>query len=443
MKHKQRSLRKTLITLPFFLQLSVLFIFLLLLMSYALHVGSGGSYTDETFAPIVARSIERLDTGELKIKNTSELDELVDSTPNLWFVVEDINGEHVEFGNVPPEYFSLIGNLSKLSYAQLRGRDSPYQLSAIIRGEKSKVGDLTVMGHGQTYKVTFTVLLASSAVFLPLLIAFTLVSLVLTPFLVRKSLSGINIIANQAQQIDVKQRGSRLSETNVPKEILPLVHAVNDALQRYDEGYESQKRFIASAAHELRTPIAVLRARLDASDEHSCRQYIRDVDRLANIAEQLLDIQRSELEDSRQTISLEELATDVVSNLAPLMIDHKCTMELATFASCKIFCDRGAIERVITNLVHNAVEHGGKNVIIRIIENGFEIDDDGPGIPEIERERVFEAFHRLKPRNTGSGLGLNLVKQIIEGHNGFIAIYTSSRSGTLFRVQFYKPTLLR
>lgn len=113
-----------------------------------------------------------------------------------------------------------------------------------------------------------------------------------------------------------------------------------------------------------------------------------------------------------------------------------CSIELVISNNCYITGDCGAIKRVITNLVQNAIEHGGKNITIRVLKTGFEVDDDGPGIPLEARERVFEPFHRLRPRNTGSGLGLNLVQEIIKKHQGHVSIHTSQRGGALLRVEF-------
>lgn len=442
MKDKTVSLKRTLITLPLFFQLTVLLVFFVALMSYAVRLDSGGSYTDESITPVIARAIVRMADGNLGIRITPELKKLISETPTLWFVVEDEVGRYAEFGKVPAEYASLRGMLHKLSYAQIRDRSSPYRLSAVIRQEQSQIGVLTILGHGKLNQVSLIVLFASSAFLLPIFVVFTLISLLLTPFLVRRALSGVSAIAIQAQQIDITQRGSRLGEQQVPVEILPFVRAVNGALQRFDDSYDSQKRFITSAAHELRTPIAILRAKLECSDNQASREFILDVDRFANIAEQLLDLRRLDMVNSREVIYLTELALDVAADIAPLLVELGCSVELIISTHCSIRGDSGAIERVITNLIQNAVQHGGRHVIIRIIENGFEVDDDGPGIPKEERSRVFEPFHRLKPRNTGSGLGLNLVQEIVRKHQGDVSIHTSLRGGAIFRVAFLKEVCI-
>lgn len=436
MKSKVFSLKRTLIVLPLLFQLVTLLVCFIVFMAFALRMDSGGSYTDESITPVIAHAIIRNSDGSFAVRLTPELAKLRAETPALWFAAENDAGQRVEFGDVPPQYASLTGRLSELSYAQLRDRSPPYRLSAVIRREESPVGQLTILGHGRLSEVSLTVLFASSAFVIPIFVLFTLISLIITPWIVRRSLAGVHRIAQEAEQIDATRRGLRLSEKQLPREITPLVRAVNDALQRLDEGYERQRRFIASAAHELRTPIAILRVKVDAADDAACRRLAHDVDRLANLAEQLLDLQRLDTGRLDEVIELAGLARFVAGNLAPLLIASDRTIEVIADTHCSIKGDTGAIERVITNLVQNAIEHGGHHVVIRIIGHGFEVEDNGPGIPIEERERVFEAFHRLRPRSTGTGLGLNLVQQVVEWHGGTVSILAAPEGGTLVRVEF-------
>jgi two-component system, OmpR family, sensor histidine kinase TctE len=122
--------------------------------------------------------------------------------------------------------------------------------------------------------------------------------------------------------------------------------------------------------------------------------------------------------------------------LAPLLIASGRTIEVAVDNVISIRGDVGAIKRVVTNLVQNAIEHGGRHVTIRVLGPGFEVEDDGPGIPPEERECVFEPFYRLRPRSTGTGLGLNLVRQVVERHGGHVSILGAPDGGTIVRVEF-------
>jgi two-component system, OmpR family, sensor histidine kinase TctE len=160
------------------------------------------------------------------------------------------------------------------------------------------------------------------------------------------------------------------------------------------------------------------------------------VDRLANLAEQLLDLQRLDAVRNDENIDLVTLVRRVAADLAPLLIASDRTIEVMVDTARPIRGDMGAIERVVTNLVQNAIEHGGRHVTIRVLGTSFEVEDDGPGIPPEERERVFEPFHRLRPRSTGTGLGLNLVQQVVERHGGQVTILGAPGGGTIVRVEF-------
>ncbi|WP_144578622.1 HAMP domain-containing sensor histidine kinase [Agrobacterium sp. DE0009] len=436
MKQGQPSLKRPLIVKPLIFQLATLLIACTFFMALALRMDSGGLYTDEAITPVIARAIVRDQGGGLSIRETAELAELRDKSPDLWFVAEDDIGGNVTFGDIPSQYSSLLGQLKDLSYAHLRDRNPPYRLSAVIRREIAPAGTLTILGHGKLTGVSLVVLLASNVIVIPIFLALALISLFVTPWIVRQALAGVSRIAREAEQIDANRRGRRLSEEHVPSEIAPLVRAVNDALRRLDEGYERQRRFIASAAHELRTPIAILRLKMDTASEPATRKLSADVARLSNLAEQMLDIQRLDAERADERVDLGALARRVAADLAPLLIASVRTIEVQIEGASVLRGDAGAIERVMTNLVQNAIEHGGHHVILRVTGSGFEVQDDGPGIPPEERDRVFEPFHRLRPRSTGSGLGLNLVQQIIERHDGRVSILSAPGGGTIMRAEF-------
>ncbi len=434
MSKKPPSLKRPLILLPLLFQFATLFISFLIIVSLAMRMDSGGLYTDETITRDIARAIVRNDDGRLAVRMTPELAELRSESPDLWFVAEDESGRSVTFGQIPSQYASLVGTLRRLSYAQMRDRSPPYRLSAVIRREDAPAGKLTILGHGKLTGLTLVVGMASNVLAIPIFLLLALISLIVTPWIVRRSLAGVSRIAQEAEQIDTNRRGRRLSEEYVPIEIAPLVRAVNDALRRLDEGYERQRRFIASAAHELRTPIAILRVKTDAANEAATRRLSSDVERLANLAEQLLDLQRLDSERNDEDIDLASLVRRVAGDLAPLLIAADRTIEVRVEETLSLRGDAGAIERVVTNLVQNAIEHGGHHVTIRVLGSGFEVEDDGPGIPPEERERVFEPFHRLRPRSTGTGLGLNLVQQVVERHGGHVSILGAPGGGTIVRV---------
>jgi two-component system, OmpR family, sensor histidine kinase TctE len=431
------SLKRPLIVYPLVFHFVTLLASFAILIAVAIRIDSGGPYTDERIVPILAQAVERDAEGRLSVVMTPELADLRTETPDLWFVAEDDAGASVAFGSVPEHYASLIGRLSDLSYAQLRDRAAPYNLAAVIRRETTEIGTLTILGHGELSELSFIMVFATNTIILPIFVLLTLTSLVVTPWIVRRSLSGVSRIAREAEEIDADSRGGRLSEAYVPREIAPLVRAVNDALRRLDDGYERQHRFIASASHELRTPIAVLASKVEAADNEAVRALALDVQRLATMTEQLLDLHRLESNRHDTAFDLAAVVRRVVGDLAPLVIANGSSISLEVVRSEICIGDAAALERVLMNLVQNAIDHGGTNVVVRVLGAAFEVEDDGPGIPPEERERVFEPFHRLRPRATGSGLGLNLVREVIDQHGGQVEIMAASGGGTVVRVDLH------
>lgn len=433
-KPSQPSLKRRLIVQPLVINLITLLLSFIVLIAIGARMDAGGLYTDEKITDVIAKALVRTNDGGLAITETPDLAELRAAAPDLWFVAKDDAGHKVSSGQMPAQFDSVVSALGDLSYAIFRDRSPPYSLSAVVRRESSSEGKVTILAHGKLIGLTFAVVVASNLIVLPIILIFAVVSLINTPWIVRRTLSGVARIAKEAEQIDVDQRGIRLSEHEVPREIGPLVRAVNEALARLDEGYERQQRFIASAAHELRTPIAILRAKIDAAPGSDGQHLSGEVARLATLAEQLLDLQRLDLQPPRVRIDLAGLVRGVAADMAPLMIASGKTIAVQVEAGGSVAGDAGALERVVTNLVQNAAEHGGQHVAVRVHGTTIDVEDDGPGIPVQERERVFEPFHRLRPRPTGTGLGLSLVLQAVERHGGSVSILDVPAGGTVFRV---------
>ncbi len=344
MSRRLPSLRWPLTVQPLLLQFAILFVSFPIMVALATRVDSGGPYTDETITPVIARAMQRDNDGRLFLSMTQEMVQLRADTPNLWFIAEDDAGSRISFGPVPEQYAGFNAVLRDLSYGHVRGRTSPYFLTAVIRRENSPIGPLTIMGHGKLTTLGFTVIVASSLSALPIFLIMALVSLVAIPWIVRRSLSGVARIAREAELIGAGRRGTRLSEDEVPEEIAPLVRAVNDALGRLDEGYERQRRFIASAAHELRTPIAILRVKIEAAQEESTRLLNSDIDRLANLAEQMLDVQRLDSSSHHEELELASLVRRVAADLAPLLVSMARSIEVTVDRGQAIRGDAGAIE---------------------------------------------------------------------------------------------------
>jgi signal transduction histidine kinase len=258
---------------------------------------------------------------------------------------------------------------------------------------------------------------------------------------VRRTLSGLHAIVARAGQIDAEQRGVRLPLAEVPAEVATLVGAFNDALQRLDDGHARQERFLADAAHELRTPIAILQTRIENLAEGAERtRLLADAARLSVLAGQLLDLQRMKAQGTgRQRIDLVAMAREVVAEMAPLALAAGYEVSFEPLAArVEIEGDRDAIARALANLVRNAIEHAGGMgaVTVRVMPPGdIEVIDDGPGIPAALREQIFKPFHRGHATGPGAGLGLSLVQEIARLHGGEVTVHDAPGGGALFRLR--------
>jgi two-component system sensor histidine kinase QseC len=229
----------------------------------------------------------------------------------------------------------------------------------------------------------------------------------------------------------------------VPTEIKPLVDELNHLFLRLHNAFDREKRFAADAAHELRTPLAALKTQaqvaLKATNEEerkaALEKVIVGVDRSAHVVHQLLILSRmvpEALDTELIPVNLSKQATDVIADLVPEALRKDTDIELiASDIPVMIKGSPVAISILLRNLVHNAIQYTPPNSFVKVIvqeqlQGGvLKVIDNGPGIPEELRERVFERFFRiLGTRATGSGLGLGIVQQIAELHNAQLSLGT-------------------
>jgi signal transduction histidine kinase len=437
---KQRSLRWRIVWPLIAVLAFVMIVVTVGLFFYLLTVFTISRSVDEYVLPYIADSIQRDSAGRLRISPTPELRRIQEESPGLWFIALDQANHEIRYGQVPSELETLAVRLGSILDGDIRATgDSP--LTSMIARVPSPAGELRIMFGGRLQTESFVAVLLSrmKVIYLPFLAFTLLAAFVAVPILVKRALAGLDRITDVAASIDIDRRGQRLPLENVPEEVLPLVEAVNAALARLDHGYTQQKRFLADAAHELRTPIAILHTNLEAMpDGPQQRKLLNDVGRLANTAEQLLDLHRMENGiQTMQDVDLVQLCKSVAGDLAPNAIAAGYELSFSADRDrIPVRGDAGALERVVANLVRNAIEHGGGQGLIRVIAshpNAIEVSDEGPGIPADQREDVFEPFYRASPKRSGAGLGLNLVKQIVQCHGGQVSIVPGDR-GAHFRI---------
>ena len=231
-----------------------------------------------------------------------------------------------------------------------------------------------------------------------------------------------------------------LSEAELPREIRPLVQALNDLLSRLGRALESQKAFVADAAHELRTPLTAVqlqiqlaeRAKTEEERAEAFARLKRGQARAAHLVQQLLTLARQEPGITPQlhaSVDLAELARLVLSEYAPLAADRNIALAGGELAPASVSGDFEALRVMLGNLIDNAIrytpEGGSVDVALRLRGRSavLEISDTGPGIPEEDRARVFDRFYRREATHVaGSGLGLAIVKNIAERHRASILL---------------------
>ncbi|MFK0166747.1 sensor histidine kinase [Rhizobium sp. NPDC090279] len=396
--------------------------------------------TDRTIEAL-QHAIQRDAAGRLQLRDTPDLQSLRATEPGLWFIIRDIKGLQVSEGPVPAIFARISETLTGIGQARFgstvdaAAMDRP---EARMRTVYTSAGEMQILtgteSRAPPAMVALGLLLVFLKVGLPIMIVIALGILLATPLVVRGAVAGIAKAEKQAALIDIGQRGVRLETTGTPPEIASLIRAVNEALRRLDEGYERHQRFLADAAHELRTPIAILGTRVAALPHTPERvQLVADVARLTTLTEQLLDIERLRRDNVEfRPVSLLTLGRRVVSDMAPLAFPAGYQLELThSGPDIPVNGDEAALERAMTSLIQNAIDHGGGRGTISVhISSGLvEVNDEGPGIPSGERERIFEPFYRLRPRPRGTGLGLHLVRQIVELHGGSVTAGASRMGG--------------
>lgn len=255
---------------------------------------------------------------------------------------------------------------------------------------------------------------------------------------------------------------SALQTSDTPEELLPVITALNEQLARLQQTILTQKRFVADAAHQLKTPLAGLRMQTElladetdpANRQAGLRRLKTGTERSTRLVNQLLALARTEapLVLKYEQVDLCTIARDVTRDSVPEALNRR--IDLGMEAPDHPVYIRGQtlmLTEMLKNLVENAMRYSpeGSCVTVRVADNSqreamvLEVEDDGPGIPEDERKMVFDRFYRVLGTNQdGSGLGLAIVQETAQQHKATVVILDNPRSthpgrpGTLIRVSF-------
>lgn len=291
----------------------------------------------------------------------------------------------------------------------------------------------------------------------PLLIALPLLASMIW-FAVGRGLQPLRRITTEVEARSPKELQS-LSSEQTPSEIKPLVAAINQLLEQLRMAFESERRFTADAAHELRTPLAILKvqaqvaqgARNNEERIVAVGNILKGVDRATRLVEQLLTLARLDPESSKKEfeyIDLANIAARVIGEHANSALHKEIDLGLGEASSGYIYGYPDALEVMLRNLVDNAVKYtpqGGRvDVSVHKIGDKAELSvvDSGPGIDEELRARVFDRFYRVMDGTSdGCGLGLSIVKRIAELHQADITLGKTRSTGFEITVSF--PSAVR
>lgn len=273
-------------------------------------------------------------------------------------------------------------------------------------------------------------------------------SLLITWLRLRRGIAPLGALARAAAAIDLDTPTPRsLDASGVPVELAPLAEAFNVALGRLGASFVARRRFLDNAAHELRTPLAVLRARVDAMLPGEDRTLLqRDARRLGALADQLLASARlhSGLAPAPVPVNLHALLRDLVADYAPLA--HALSLDLAVVGTADaagpvVQGHPTALTAAFANLLDNAlrVEPSGGCVEVRLDGLRVAVADHGPGLDSGSVALAFEPFWRAGEERKGSGLGLAIVAEIVRAHGATIGVEPTPNGGASFVVTFPAP----
>ncbi len=385
--------------------------------------------------------------GELEIQPTADLLEEMKRAPGMKFAAfksplrKPIAGSSPELlpvlqslieinpGHV---HFVLPGDPSTVRSGLMDPRRTPFgRLHIAVYGQKFRWGDVIDAAQDVTRFL------------IPYMAVAVIASATVTWIAVHWGLDPLNRVAAQASRIDMNSLHQRLDADHVSTEVYPLVEAVNGALARLDEGVTQQRRFTANAAHELRTPVAILTARIDAPKEPSFLTDLEcDARRIHAIVEQMLSTARlnEHRANVQERVDLTEIARSTVADSALLAIKRKRQIDFEEpEAAVYVRGSQFALESVLRNLIDNALRAEPENgtVIVRVGPDAtIEVLDHGEGVAESDREVIFEPFWRKSDGATGTGLGLAITREIIDALCGRIEVEQTPGGGATFKVSF-------
>ena len=323
------------------------------------------------------------------------------------------------------------------------------EFMAVAEGAQTSDGPRTVLvaraliGVFETTAVVTKVMLIG----LPLLLVVVAVT---TWVMVGRALAPVDAIRREVDEISAAQLYRRVPQPDADDEISRLAATMNRMLERLESARNSQRRFVSDASHELRSPITTIRQHAEVALAHPDRMteladvVLAEQTRMQSLVEDLLLLARADehVPLAREPVDLDDLAFEEGLRLRATTSKR---VDTSGVGAARVQGDADALHRVLRNLGENAARHASSRVDIALADLGDDVvltvDDDGPGVPESERQRVLQRFVRLdeaRSRDDGdSGLGLSIVDEVVRAHGGSMSITQSPLGGA--RIQVMLP----
>jgi signal transduction histidine kinase len=323
----------------------------------------------------------------------------------------------------------------------------------IVTARSQPIGILRVLVQSMPGRAGVTIVVAQSAapvtalhrslirVLVAVIVAGTLLLGVLLWLVVSRSLRTVEAMRRTALDLSVHALDRRLATNGSGDEFDRLATTLNDLLDRLQQAIDRERRFVADASHELRTPIAGVRALLETDPvnrdalERSRSEALGRLGDLERLVEELLVLARTDAPKSvRRLVDLDDLVLGVARQLAG---DGRVVVETSAVSAGQVVGCDAELHRLVENLATNAVRHARSTVRFALRQEDdiveLNVSDDGPGIPAAERDRVFERFAMLDDARASDGkrfgLGLAIAATIVAGHGGTIRIGEAPHGG--------------
>lgn len=393
---------------------------------------------DELVEELRQRTPAQLDAGLFEVDETLAVVQILDADGN---VVRASAGKKASKPLVEPGAAAVtvvdLDDDERVTTRPVANGDSTFTVVVAVSDEQ--VED-TVRNVGLVLAVVApAVLLASAAA---------------TYRLVGGSLASVEAIRRQVAAIGADRLGARVPVPDTRDEIARLAVMMNAMLDRIQAGGAAQRRFVADASHELRSPLTTVIAALELGREHPefldantiTSSVLPEAQRIRDLVEDMLTLAASD--EHGLTVAAIDVDVDdlVADTAATVRHQHPNLLVEARIAPARVVGDPRALQRLIRNLADNAAAHAHSRVLLAVQDGAdsvrLVVDDDGPGIPAADRTRVFERFVRLQSdrgrESGGTGLGLAIVAEIVRAHAGVVTIEDSPWGGARIVVRIPK-----